>query len=182
MQTSHDHIRDWLVGDYAAGFVTPIEHDVLAHGLDESTIRTIGEEAEAPWLLAWRLMALARFQSMTEPRWSSVITRPLDYQAMSYYAAPKQTPRTPARSTPGFSRDTYSRSLGIPLQERAALAGVAVDAVIDSVSVATTFKAKLARARHHLLLLLRGGSRAPRAGPEVPRHRSSRPPTTSSRR
>jgi Fe-S cluster assembly protein SufB len=146
MQTASDRVRDLMRTEYAPGWVTAIEHDVLPAGLDESTIRAISARKEEPdWLLDWRLKALARWRTLAEPRWGAVRYAPIDYQAMSYYAAPKgaERPRSLDEVDPALLR-TYER-LGIPLEERDALLGVAVDAVFDSVSVATTFRTKLER-------------------------------------
>jgi Fe-S cluster assembly protein SufB len=130
---------------YAAGFVTAIEMETLPPGLDEGVVRAISEKkGEPPWLTAWRLAALRAWQGMEEPHWWPHLSYPpIDYQAISYFAAPKRAdgPQSLAEVDPELLR-TYER-LGIPLHERAALAGVAVDAVFDSVSVATTFKDKL---------------------------------------
>ncbi len=131
--------------EYQAGFVTDIESDTLPPGLDESVIRTISAKKNEPdFLLQWRLKAYRHWLEMREPSWSSVHYPPIDYQAISYYSAPKQKagPQSLDEVDPELLR-TYEK-LGIPLQEQKMLAGVAVDAVFDSVSVATTFKAKLA--------------------------------------
>src|SRR5262252_10472228 len=130
---------------YKYGFVTDIEADEAPPGLSEDTIRFISAKKEEPgWLLDWRLAAFRAWQKMTQPNWAKLHLTPIDYQAATYYSAPKQTagPKSLDEVDPELLR-TYEK-LGIPLSERAALAGVAVDAVFDSVSVATTFKAKLA--------------------------------------
>ncbi len=110
---------------------------------------------------------------MTQPNWAKLNLAPIDYQAATYYSAPKQNtgPKSLDEVDPELLR-TYEK-LGIPLREREALAGVAVDAVFDSISVATTFKEELGEARHHLLLDRRGGARAPRARPQISRHRGA---------
>jgi Fe-S cluster assembly protein SufB len=136
-----------LVGrEYAAGWVTAIDHEIAPYGLDEATIRFISAKKNEPeWLLGWRLGAFHHWLTSREPTWAKVSYPPIDYQAISYYAAPKragQGPRSLAEIDPALLR-TYEK-LGVPLEEREALAGVAVDAVFDSVSVATTFKSKLA--------------------------------------
>jgi Fe-S cluster assembly protein SufB len=136
-----------LVGrEYAAGWVTQIDHEIAPYGLDEATIRFISAKKNEPdWLLAWRLGAFRHWLASKEPTWAKVSYPPIDYQAISYYAAPKragQGPRSLYEVDPALLR-TYEK-LGVPLEEREALAGVAVDAVFDSVSVATTFKSKLA--------------------------------------
>ena len=113
-------------------------------GLEENVIRRIsGMKGEPAWLLEWRLRAFARWQRMTEPRWANITYSPIDYQAISYYAAPRAQPKSIDDIDPEILR-TYDR-LGIPLRERDRLLGVAVDAVLDSVSVATTFRKELER-------------------------------------
>jgi Fe-S cluster assembly protein SufB len=140
---------DELVGrKYQHGFVTDIESDTVPPGLDENVIRLISrKKGEPEFLLKWRLQAYTHWQKMTEPSWAHVRYQPIDYQSISYYSAPKQPgsgPRSLEEVDPKLL-ETYDK-LGIPLHERARLAGVAVDAVFDSVSVATTFKARLADA------------------------------------
>ncbi|HVU05279.1 MAG TPA: Fe-S cluster assembly protein SufB [Polyangiaceae bacterium] len=148
MTTSSDHVEKLLEGEYAAGFVTAIEEDRVPPGLDEQVIRLISEKkGEPPWLLDWRLSAFARWKKLAdqEPAWANVHYPKIDYQAISYYSAPKSKkdgPKSLEDVDPELLK-TYDK-LGIPLHERAALAGIAVDAVFDSVSVATTFKDKLA--------------------------------------
>jgi Fe-S cluster assembly protein SufB len=133
---------------YQHGFVTDIDADTVPPGLDESVVRLISRKKEEPqFLLDWRLRALRHWQSMREPHWAHLRYQPIDYNAISYYSAPKQKgdgPKSLADVDPKLLA-TYDR-LGVPLHERARLAGVAVDAVFDSVSVATTFKEKLAAA------------------------------------
>ncbi len=138
-----DHISEALNRNYDAGFVTDIEQEFLPPGLDEDTIAFIsGKKNEPQWLLDWRLKGFRHWQTMKEPQWAKVDYPPIDYQSISYYAAPKEGPKSLDEVDPELLK-TYEK-LGIPLHERAALAGVAVDAVFDSVSVATTFKDKLA--------------------------------------
>ncbi len=143
-----DHSPEQLVErEYQAGFVTDIEEDSLPPGLDESTIRAISaRKGEPEWMLQWRLEAYHKWLQMKEPRWAHVRHDPIDYQEICYYSAPKsgEGPKSLDEVDPKLL-ETYEK-LGIPLHERAALAGVAVDAVFDSVSVATTFKEKLAEA------------------------------------
>ena len=132
---------------YKYGFVTDIEMERAPKGLDESVVRFISAKKNEPdWMREWRLAAFRRWQEMTEPRWARVHYAKIDYQDASYYAAPKQTakPASLDEVDPKLL-ETYDK-LGIPLHEQKLLAGVAVDAVFDSVSVATTFKAKLAEA------------------------------------
>ena len=132
--------------EYAYGFVTDIETERVPPGLSEDVIRLISQKKEEPsWLLDWRLKAYAAWQEMQEPTWAKVDYDPIDYDAISYYAAPKSAVEGP-KSLDDIDpeiRATYEK-LGIPLAEQQRLAGVAVDAVFDSVSVATTFKDKLA--------------------------------------
>ena len=131
--------------EYKYGFVTDIETDSVPPGLDEDVIRLIsGKKGEPEILLEWRLRAYRHWQTLTEPRWANVDYGPIDYQSICYYSAPKQAkdaPKSLDEVDPALL-ETYEK-LGIPLAERARLAGVAVDAVFDSVSVATTFKDKL---------------------------------------
>src|SRR6201992_648946 len=133
---------------YRHGFVTDIESDSLPPGLDESTVIAISRKKHEPqFLLDWRLKASRHWQGMQEPKWARVHYKPIDYQDISYYSAP----RTPANAPKSLEEvdpkllATYEK-LGIPLHERARLAGVAVDAVFDSVSVATTFKERPGKA------------------------------------
>ena len=138
-----------LIGrKYQHGFVTDIESDSLPPGLDEEVVRAISRKKQEPaFLLDWRLKAFRHWLTMREPQWAHVHYQRIDYQDISYYSAP----RTPANAPKSLEEvdpkllATYAK-LGIPLHERARLAGVAVDAVFDSVSVATTFKDKLAKA------------------------------------
>jgi Fe-S cluster assembly protein SufB len=137
-------LEDMARKEYPYGFVTPVEEDRVAKGLNEDVIRLISaKKGEPDWLLEWRLKAYRHWLTMTEPRWARLCYSPIDYQAISYYAAPRMNarPKSIEEVDPEILR-TYDK-LGIPLAERAALAGVAVDAVFDSVSVATTFKDKL---------------------------------------
>jgi len=130
---------------YEAGFVTDIESDTLPPGLNEDVVRHISAiKGEPDWLLDWRLAAFAHWKTMTEPHWAHVKYTPVDYQSISYYSAPKKKEDGPQNLDEVDPKllETYKK-LGIPLHEQAMLAGVAVDAVFDSVSVATTFKGKL---------------------------------------
>ena len=128
---------------YEAGFVTDIETETLPPGLDEQVIEYISAKKNEPeFLRQWRLDAFRRWQTMKEPHWAHVRYEPIDYQGLIYYAAPKR--RSETEIDPKLL-ETYEK-LGVPVHERAALAGVAVDAVFDSVSVLTTFKDKLSEA------------------------------------
>lgn len=145
MDKANAAIERFLQRDYSAGFVSPIEADLAPKGLNEDIIRLISRKKNEPdFLLAWRLKAYRQWLNMTEPTWAKIHHPPIDYQAIHYYAAPKtaKAPKSLDEVDPELLR-VYEK-LGIPLHERAALAGVAVDAVFDSVSVATTFKDKLA--------------------------------------
>jgi len=131
--------------EYTAGFVTKIEEERLPPGLNEDVIRRISAIKEEPaWLTEWRLAAYRHWRAMREPHWAKVSYAPIDYQAISYYAAPKKRPKSLDEVDPEILA-TYEK-LGIPLEEQKMLAGVAVDAVFDSVSVATTFKETLEKA------------------------------------
>ena len=135
----------WAKQQYKYGFVTDIETESVPPGLNEDTIRAISaKKGEPEFMLEWRLRAYRHWLTMTEPTWANIHYPPIDYQAIVYYSAPKQKKglKSLDEVDPKLL-ETYAK-LGIPLSERAALAGVAVDAVFDSVSVATTFKSKLA--------------------------------------
>ncbi len=138
---------DAVSGDaYKYGFVTDIEAETAPKGLNEDVIRFISaKKGEPDWLLDFRLKAYRHWLTLTEPRWAKVDYPPIDYQDIYYYSAPKSAkePKTLDDVDPELLK-TYDK-LGVPLQERAMLAGVAVDAVFDSVSVATTFREKLAK-------------------------------------
>jgi Fe-S cluster assembly protein SufB len=140
---------DAIVGQkYQHGFVTDIESDTVPPGLDEDVIRLISrKKAEPQFMLDWRLKSFRHWLTMRQPEWAHVRVAPIDYQAISYYSAPKARldgPQSLDDVDPKLLA-TYEK-LGVPLHERARLAGVAVDAVFDSVSVATTFKDRLAKA------------------------------------
>jgi Fe-S cluster assembly protein SufB len=142
---TNETIRALAEQRYKYGFVTEIEADEAPPGLGEDTIRFISAKKEEPqWLLDWRLAAYRAWRKMTPPNWAKLDLAPIDYQAATYYSAPRQqaTPKSLEEVDPELLR-TYEK-LGIPLREREALAGVAVDAVFDSISVATTFKEQLA--------------------------------------
>jgi Fe-S cluster assembly protein SufB len=144
MSTSTEHIEQLLSKGYAAGFVTDIEQDYAPPGLDESIIAFISAKKQEPaWLLESRLKAYHHWRTMPTPTWANVHYPAIDFESISYYAAPRKKPQSLDEVDPEILA-TYEK-LGIPLAERAALAGVAVDAVFDSVSVATTFKGRLAK-------------------------------------
>jgi Fe-S cluster assembly protein SufB len=128
---------------YSAGFITQIETTGLPPGLNEETIRQLSAiKREPEWMTQWRLKAYRHWLTMEEPDWAKLRMERQDYQAISYYAAPKKKPKSLDEVDPEILA-TYDK-LGVPLHERAALAGVAVDAVFDSVSVVTTFRKQLA--------------------------------------
>ena len=140
-----EELRALTDQEYKYGFVTDIDADATPPGLSEAIIRFISaKKLEPTWLTEWRLAAFTRWQKMAEPHWSKVNYPPIDYQSIIYYSAPKKRvgPKSMDEVDPELLK-TYEK-LGVPLHERAILAGVAVDAVFDSVSVATTFKDKLA--------------------------------------
>ncbi len=128
------------------GFVTDIESEVVPAGLNEDVIRLIaGKKGEPEWMLEWRLKAYRNWLKMSEPHWPNVKYGPIDYQAISYYAAPKQKPKLDSLDQVDPKLVQTFEKLGIPIEEQKRLTGVAVDAVFDSVSVATTFQAELAK-------------------------------------
>ena len=130
---------------YEAGFVTDIESDSLPPGLSEDTVRQLSAiKGEPEWMTEWRLAAYRHWLTMPEPDWAKLDIAPIDYQSVSYYSAPKAGPKSLDEVDPKLL-ETYEK-LGVPLHERARLAGVAVDAVFDSVSVGTTFRKELAEA------------------------------------
>lgn len=137
-------VSSLIAQKYQHGFVTEIESEVAARGLSEETVRFISAKKDEPeWLLEWRLKALEMFLEMETPDWAQLNIPPIDYQDIHYFAAPKERPKSLDEVDPELLK-TYEK-LGIPLHERAALAGVAVDAVFDSVSVVTTFRDELAK-------------------------------------
>jgi Fe-S cluster assembly protein SufB len=130
---------------YKHGFVTDIESDVAAKGLSEDTIGMISAKKNEPeWLLEFRLKSYQAWLKMDEPKWPNVHYPKIDFQAISYYAAPKQKPKLKSMDEVDPELLRTFEKLGVPLHERMALAGVAVDVIFDSVSVATTYKHKLA--------------------------------------
>ena len=131
---------------YEWGFTSEVEQEFAPKGLNEDTVRYISAKKQEPeWLLDWRLKAFRRWQQMKEPRWPNVKYEEIDYQDLVYYSAPKTTkPLGSLDEVDPKLLETYNK-LGIPLNEQKALAGVAVDAVFDSVSVGTTFREELAK-------------------------------------
>ncbi len=168
-QTSESNriLADLTSAEYAAGFITDIASDAIPAGLSEDVVRLISaKKAEPEWLLDFRLKAFRHWQTMAVPEWARVHYPPIDFQSIVYYSAPKQKsdgPKSLAEVDPKLL-ETYEK-LGVPLHERAALAGVAVDAVFDSVSVATTFKDKL----HEVGVIFGSFSEAVREHPDLVR-------------
>jgi len=143
MATPQSEVEILATQEYKYGFVTDIEQETVPPGLNEDVIRLISAKKHEPeWLLEWRLKAFRHWLTMQEPTWANVKYDPIDYQSIRYFSAPKgMGTKKPGEIDPELLK-TYQK-LGIPLKERELLAGVAVDAVFDSVSVATTFKEKL---------------------------------------
>ncbi len=147
MVANREELEQLIARQYAAGFVTEVEEDRLPPGLNEEIICTLSaKKGEPAWMTEWRLNAFRHWLKMEEPHWAHIRYQPIDYQALSYYAAPKskKSPKSLEEVDPKLL-ETFAK-LGIPLHEQARLAGVAVDAVFDSVSVATTFRETLAKA------------------------------------
>jgi Fe-S cluster assembly protein SufB len=146
-QMTDDQVRELANREYQYGFVSNVESELAPKGLSEEIVRYISAKKDEPaWLLEWRLQAFRHWQTMTHPQWAHVTFPAVDFQDIHYYAAPKQgaKPKSLDELDPEV-RATYDK-LGIPLDEQKLLNGIAVDAVFDSVSVATSFKAKLAEA------------------------------------
>ena len=138
-------LKNLINQPYKHGFVTDIESDIAPKGLNEDTIRLISTKKNEPeWLLEFRLKAYQQWLKMTEPTWPNVKYPKIDFQAISYYAAPKQKPKLKSMDEVDPELLRTFEKLGVPMHERAVLAGVAVDVIFDSVSVATTYKHKLA--------------------------------------
>ena len=146
--TSTDLLEKRVAQEYEAGFVTDVEQETFPPGLDEEVIRRLSaKKGEPEWMVEWRLKAYEGWLEMKEPTWANIKYTPVDYQAISYYSAPKSSadgPKSLDEVDPEILA-TYEK-LGIPLHEQLMLQGIAVDAVFDSVSVATTFREKLAEA------------------------------------
>ncbi|MAT52951.1 MAG: Fe-S cluster assembly protein SufB [Saprospirales bacterium] len=141
MQTLEEHTSS----DYKYGFTSDIDTEVFPKGLNEDVIRQISAKKEEPeWLLEWRLKAYRHWLTMEEPHWPNVKYEPIDYQDIIYYASPKKKPKYDSLDEVDPELLRTFEKLGIPLEEQKVLAGVAVDAVIDSVSVTTTYKEMLA--------------------------------------
>jgi len=145
MATSTENIEELANQDYKYGFVTDVDAEAVPAGLSEQIIRTISAKKNEPeWLLEWRLQAFRFWQTMTEPVWHNVSFPAIDFQDIIYYSAPKQKPKLESLDDLDPEIKATFDKLGIPLEEQKMMSGVAVDAVFDSVSVATTFKDKLA--------------------------------------
>ena len=143
MSTDLETIQHVTESEYKYGFATDIDTEAVPPGLNEDVVRLISaKKGEPEWLLQWRLKAFRHWQKMEEPTWHNVHYPPIDYQSIIYFAAPKKKAKSLDEVDPELL-EMYEK-LGIPLNEREALAGVAVDAVLDSMSVATTYKDKLA--------------------------------------
>ena len=145
MSTSTDTVEQLANTEYKYGFVTDVEAEQIPRGLNEDIVRIISTKKNEPeWLLEWRLKAFRFWQTMTEPQWHNVTFPRVDFQDVIYYSAPKQRPKLNSLDEVDPEIKATFDKLGIPLEEQKVMAGVAVDAVFDSVSVGTTFKAKLA--------------------------------------
>src|ERR687887_980606 len=145
MTTSTEVIQDLANREYKYGFFTDIEQEAVPRGLSEDIVRLISAKKREPaWLLEWRLKAYRMWLTMKEPAWGNIKYGPIDYQNIIYYAAPKRKPALQSLDEVDPEIRRTFEKLGIPLNEQKLLAGVAVDAVFDSVSVATTFRSKLA--------------------------------------
>ena len=145
MSTATQTIEKLTNREYKYGFVTDVEEDQIPRGLTEDTIRLISAKKHEPdWLLEWRLKAFQIWQTMTQPKWHNVTFPPIDFQNIIYYSTPKQKAKLNSLDEIAPEIKATFDKLGIPLEEQKVMAGVAVDAVFDSVSVGTTFKEKLA--------------------------------------
>ena len=147
VEEKNKDLKELVKREYKEGFVTDIESDTIAPGLNEDTIRLISEKKNEPeFMLEYRLKAFRRWEKMTEPEWAQVDYPKIDLQEISYYSAPKEMPKLDSLDEVDPKLlETYER-LGIPLEEQKMLANVAVDAVFDSVSVRTTFRETLSKA------------------------------------
>jgi Fe-S cluster assembly protein SufB len=142
MHMAEHELDQAVLGEYALGFEIDIEADTVPPGLDEGVISFISRKKDEPqWMLDLRLKAFARWQQMEEPHWGHLDYDPIDYYSISYFSAPKQAPESLDEVDPKIL-EAYEK-LGIPLEEQKQLQGIAVDAVVDSVSVKTTYTAEL---------------------------------------
>ena len=144
MSDENKIINEVTESEYKWGFVTDIEEEGFPKGLNEDIVRAISEKKDEPeWLTNWRLKAFRNWQTMIEPKWSKVTYPEIDFQDMRYYSAPKKKPQLASLDEVDPELLKTFEKLGIPIEEQKKLANVAVDAVFDSVSVATTFKETL---------------------------------------
>jgi Fe-S cluster assembly protein SufB len=152
MAKSNQVIDSAISREYEYGFVTDIDQEIIPPGLNEGVIRLISSKKNEPdWLLDWRLKAYGQWLKMEEPNWAKLQYSKIDFQAISYYSAPKEKEKLKSLDEVDPELlDTYTK-LGIPLEEQKMLANVAVDAVFDSVSVTTTFKEELSKVGVHFL-------------------------------
>ena len=171
MSTATDTIESLVKQEYKYGFVTDVESESTPPGLSEDTIRHISAKKNEPaWLTDWRIKAFRYWQTMPEPTWQFVKYPKIDFQDISYFSQPKpkgDAPKSLDEVDPKFL-ETYEK-LGIPLRERGRLAGVAVDAIFDSVSVGTTYREDLGEEGNYFLLVQRGGARASRTRQKISR-------------
>jgi len=161
METKEQSVTDAIDNDYKYGFVTDVESDTFAKGLDEGVVRAISKKKGEPeFMLNFRLKAYEKWLTMKEPAWPNVQYPPIDFQDISYYSAPK--PKKKLASLDEVDPEVLNtfEKLGIPLEEQKKLANVAVDAVFDSVSVATTHK-ETDGSRDYFLFFFRGGEGLP---------------------
>src|SRR5436190_14490776 len=162
MSTATETIEQLANREYKYGFYTDVESETIPKGLSEDVVRLISQKKHEPeWLLEWRLKAFRLWLTMKEPTWQNVKYDPINYQDISYYSAPKKKKvlNSLDEVDPEVKR-TFDK-LGIPLEEQMLLAGVAVDAVFDSVSVATTFREKLGKMGSSFMSLAAAGHKHP---------------------
>src|SRR5690606_14697799 len=144
MSTSPETIEQLATREYKYGFETEVEADTFEPGLDEDVVTRLSAiKGEPEWMLEFRVKSLRAWRAMREPTWHNLKIDPIDYQGLSYYSAPKKSPELASLDEVDPEVLKTFEKLGIPLEEQKLLAGVAVDAVFDSVSVATTFREKL---------------------------------------
>ena len=160
MSTATETIESLVKQEYKYGFVTDVESESTPPGLSEETIRHISAKKNEPaWLTDWRIKAFRYWLTMPEPTWQFVKYPKIDFQAISYFSQPKPKANAPKSLDEVDPKllETYEK-LGIPLRERGRLAGVAVDAIFDSVSVGTTYREELGEEGNHFLLVQRSGA------------------------
>ena len=170
MSTAARTIEELATQDYKYGFVTDVEADTIPTGLNEDVIRLISaKKGEPEWLLEWRLKAYRLWTTMTEPTWPNVTYDPIDYQAISYYSAPKQKPKLESLDEVDPEVRRTFEKLGIPLEEQKVLGGRRRRRGLRQRLGRDDVSGEAGRAWDHLLLVLRRRARASRAGAEVPR-------------